>query len=306
MKPLVSIIVPVYNIGEYVGKCLESVCGQSYENLEILVIDDGSTDESGKICDEFAAKDKRLKVYHKKNGGLSDARNFGISKAKGIYIIFIDGDDYIERNFVSRMIDVGSSNTDVVICGYNDVVPCEMVMSGKESAIRLLVKQENLDVIACNKMYGRKIFDDKNIRYPVNEKYEDSLTTYKILAGAKRVFYIPVSLYHYVIREGSIMNSADLISRLNAREKAAKEAVEYFSDDEELRQAAEIAVLTAKLAFMDAAAKGKIDKKYFKVNSEWIKKHNNMFQKHKFMNKKLNLYLKLNNLGLYKIFRTIV
>ena len=304
MKPLVSIIVPVYNIGEYVGKCLDSVCGQSYENLEILVIDDGSTDESGKICDEFAAKDKRLKVYHKKNGGLSDARNFGTKKARGEFVALIDGDDFVQEEYVSRMVKATKEDTDIVICGFNDTVPNEMTMSGRESAERLLIKQDNLEIVAWNKLYRRELFD--KIQYPKGEKHEDSLTTYKILAAARVVKYIPGSLYNYVVREGSIMNSADLISRLNAREKAAKEAVEYFADDEELKQAAEIAILTAKLAFMDAAAKGKIDKKYFKVNSEWIKKHNNMFRKHKFMNKKLNLYLILNNLGLYKIFRTIV
>lgn len=303
MKPLVSVIVPVYNISGYIERCLKSVCGQSYENLEIVVVDDGSTDESGKICDEFAAKDKRVKVYHKKNGGLSDARNFGIKKARGEFVALVDGDDFVQKDYVRNMVKVASEDVDIVVCGFDKTIPDSMTMSGRDAAVRLLTRQDNLEIVAWNKLYRRELFDE--IQYPNGEKHEDSLTTYKLLAAARVIKYIPESLYYYVVREGSIMNSADLLSRLNAREKAAKESVEYFTGDEEMRQAAEIAVLTAKLAFMDAAAKGKIDKKYFKDNSEWIKKHNIKFQKHKFMNKKLKLYLMLNNLGLYKTFRTI-
>ena len=94
---LVSVVVPVYNIKDYIEKCLKSIVSQSYDNLEIVVVDDGSTDESGKLCDEFAKKDKRVRVFHKKNGGLSDARNFGIKKSQGEIVALVDGDDYVEK-----------------------------------------------------------------------------------------------------------------------------------------------------------------------------------------------------------------
>ena len=302
---LISVIVPVYNIEEYVGKCLESICQQSYSDLELIVVDDGSTDDSGKICDNFAVKDSRVRVFHKKNEGLSQARNYGISKAQGEYIALVDGDDFVKKNFIKEMINtVEKTNAEVVICGYDEILPEAKVVTGRAAAIKLLVEQENLEIVAWNKLYKREIF--KDILYPVNEKYEDSLTTYKILAKATTVSYINKSLYCYVKREGSIMNEAKLIERLDARLRAATEAKEYFKKDKDLKQAAEIAILTAKYAFVDAAIKKKIDKKYYFSNLEWIKKHKVEYKNNNLMTKKLKIYNFLNDLRLYKLFRTII
>lgn len=305
MKPLVSVIIPVYNISGYIEKCLKSAVSQSYENLEIIVVDDGSTDGSGKICDKIALKDSRLKVYHRKNGGLSEARNFGISKAHGEYVALVDGDDFVKKDFVKAMvIAVEETGAEVVICGFDEFVPREKVLSGKETAIKLLVEQENMEIVAWNKLYRRELFD--GIEYPVGEKHEDSLTTYKILAKAEKVAYVSKSLYSYVKRPGSIMNEAKLVERLSARYKAAEEAVKYFRNDKELRQAAEVAVLTSKYAFMDAAVKKKIGQEYYALNLEWIKKHKSELKNNKFMTKKLKLYNFLNSIRLYKVFRTII
>lgn len=305
MKPLVSVVVPVYNISEYVSKCLGSVLLQSYTDLEIIVVDDGSTDESGKICDEIALKDSRAKVFHRKNSGLSEARNFGISKARGKYVALIDGDDFVKKDFIGAMVDVAEkSGAEVVVCGYDEFVPVEKVLSGKEAAIKLLVGQENMEIVAWNKLYRRELFDE--IKYPAGEKHEDSLTTYKILAKALRVAYVPKSLYVYVKRPGSIMNETKLVERLGARYKAAEEAVKYFRDNEDLRQAAEVAVLTSKYAFMDAAVKKKIGWEYYVLNSEWVKKHKVEFKNNKFMTRKLKFYNFINSVKLHKVFRTIV
>lgn len=304
MRPLVSVIVPVYNIEGYVGKCLNSICRQSYENLEIIVVNDGSTDGSGKICDGFALKDRRVKVFHRKNGGLSEARNYGIEKAHGEFVALVDGDDFVRKNFISEMMGAVDGEIDVVVCGYDGFVPEGKMVRGRDAAIKLLVEQENMEIVAWNKLYRRELFND--IKYPVGEKHEDSLTTYKILAKAREVLYVPKSLYHYVKRSGSIMSEAKIVERLKARYKAAEEAAKYFKDDDEMKQAAEIAVLTARYAFMDAAVKKKISKDYYILNAEWIKKHNIEFKKHKFMSSKLKLYNFLTSAGLYKIFRTIV
>lgn len=304
MKPLVSVVVPVYNIQNYVGKCLESLVNQSYANIEVVVVDDGSIDDSGKICDAYALKNGQIKVYHKKNGGLSDARNYGIGKARGEYVALVDGDDTVSKDFVAEMVKAMDEKTDVVICGFNEVIPEKKTLSGKEATIKLLVEQENLEIVAWNKLYRRELFN--SIYYPVGEKYEDTLTTYKVLALASRVKYVPKSLYKYKVREDSIMSTADLKERLAVREKAALAAVECFTGDVELKQAAEIAVLTAKLAFMDASVKGEIGEGYYKSNALWIKKHQNEYKRNKFMNKKLKLYLLLNNIRAYKVFRTIV
>jgi glycosyltransferase involved in cell wall biosynthesis len=303
MKPLVSVIIPVYNIEKYVGKCLGSVCGQGYDDLEIIVVDDGSTDDSGKICDEFKKKDGRVKVYHNKNRGLSAARNFGISKARGEFIALVDGDDYVKKNYISEMVEALDDETDVVVCGYNDILPQEKELNGHMAAAQLLVEQESLDIVAWNKLYSKKMFDD--IRYPEGEKYEDSLTTYKILALARKVKYIPKSLYVYVVRCGSIMNTAKIEERLAVRERAAREAVEYFNGDKNLRQAAKVAVLTARYAFVDAAVRGEINKKYYTENKKWILAHKKEYANNKYMTKKLKVYNFMMGGIFYKIFRKI-
>lgn len=306
-EPLVSVIVPVYNIEKYVRKCLDSLTSQSYENIEIIVVDDGSTDGSGEICDEIASKDKRVEVFHKKNGGLSSARNYGIKKAKGEYVCLVDGDDYVKRDFAKIMMEgMDRGDVDIVVCGYNAEIPKAGVMSGKEATIRLLTQQENVDIIAWNKMYRRCLFD--KIQYPEGQNYEDSLTTYKLLAEARNVAYVAESLYVYVERGGSITKNDKKDLRLAAREKAAEEAVEYFAWDKELKAAAEVALLTAKLAFVDFAISGAIGKEYGVAAREWIRKNAKKYDANKFVNRKLRIYIKMicccGGVG-YTVFRRI-
>lgn len=302
---LVSVIVPVYNIEKYVSKCLDSLLLQDYENLEIIVVDDGSTDTSGEICDEYAKRDQRIKVYHKSNGGLSSARNYGISKAQGEYVCLVDGDDYVKKDFVRIMVKkANEKNADVVICGYNDEVPMARMISGREATIKLLIEQENMEIVAWNKMYRKYLFE--NIKYPEGKNYEDSLTTYKLLAEARGVLYISESLYFYVERGGSITRSDEKEVRLDVREKSAREAVEYFADDEELAAAAEIALLTAKLAFVDFALNGKCGKMKGERAMKWIQKNVTKYHNNKFMTIKLKVYIRM--IGLwggvgYKTFR---
>ena len=237
MKPIISIILPVYNVEKYLDRCLESISRQRYDDLDIVVVDDGSTDRSGSICDEFAKMDSRVRIYHKKNGGLSDARNYGIKKAKGEIVAFVDSDDYISEDYVGTMYDeMVRKNADVVVCGYNLITPKKELVSGEKAAVRLLTRQENLDVVAWNKLYKKSLFLDNNIWYPNGRKYEDTLTTYKVLAKAKKVAYLDKALYYYMERGGSIMKTAKLEERLRMRELAAKEAVKYFSYNENLRQ----------------------------------------------------------------------
>ncbi|MBR3230838.1 glycosyltransferase [Candidatus Saccharibacteria bacterium] len=305
--PLISVIIPVYNISGYILKCLNSIKRQSYTNLEIIIVDDGSTDDSGRFCDGFGESDNRARVFHKKNGGLSSARNFGLDKARGEIIAFIDGDDYIDENFIKKMYGaMAHDKADVVVCGYNNVLPKKEILSGRLATAKLLVGQENLDILASNKLYKKKLFKESGIKYPVGYNHEDNLTTYKILAAARMVSYIPESLYNYIKREDSIMGRADTIERLKMREMAAEEAAAYFIEDDFLRQASEVAILTAKYAFMDAAIHKEIEKKYFKVNAQWVDRNRLSYKKNRLMTKKLKLYNFLNHIGLYKLFRTIV
>ncbi len=305
-KGLVSIVVPVYNVEDYILRCLKSISGQSYEKLEILVVDDGATDGSGRLCDDFAKADRRVQVFHKKNGGLSDARNFGIKKARGEFIALVDSDDYVDKDFI-RNLYAGAieGGADIAVCGYNGTALKAGVMSGAEAAVRLLVEQENVDIVAWNKLYRRELFD--KILYPVGRKYEDSLTTYKLLAAAKKVAYVWKTGYFYEEqRVGSIMNSSKNKERLKVRFEAATEACEYFKNEEKLLAAAKVAVLTARFAFVDAAIKGLVDEKYLRENLGWVKRNWWKYAHNLEMTGKLRLYILLVRMNMYVVFRRVL
>lgn len=307
MNQLISIIVPVYNVEKYVLKCLNSIKEQTYENLEIIIVDDGSEDNSGKICDEFIDNNKSARVFHKKNGGLSSARNYGIRKAKGEIIAFIDSDDYVEKTFISDMYErMIKNDADIVVCGYDDVRPSEENISGKEATIRLLTKQNNLEILTWNKLYKKSLFIDNNIVFPIGIIHEDTLTTYKLLSKAKRVSYIAKSLYVYTTREESITRSEKIEERLQIREQAAKESIDYFKDDADLRKAAEVGLLWAKYNYLNYAIWGKIDRKYEKETRNWLRLHREEYKSNPYLNKKLRIYNTLStvfNGNLYKIFK---
>lgn len=293
-KPLVSVIIPVYNIEEFVARCLVSILDQSFIDYEVIIVDDGSTDGSGEVCDEFARKDKRVRVFHNKNMGLSGARNFGIQKAVSEMIALVDGDDFVDRDFIEKMYGaMVETDVDVVVCGYNGIRPRSRVVSGEEACAALLVKQENLEIVAWNKLYKKKLFTKNEIYYPVGEKHEDALTTYKLLFQANRVAYITESLYNYVSRDDSIMNKASVSDRLIMREKAAQEAVVYFKRDEELKDAAKIAVLTAKFALVDYGNKKMIDNGLMIDAIEWIRNNVKTYKDNGYMTPKLRLYCRL-------------
>lgn len=316
--PLISVVVPVYNVEKYVAKCLKSIIGQSYKNLEILVVDDGSTDGSGKVCDEFAKSDLRVRVIHQKNRGLSAARNVGIERARGEFLCFVDSDDYMKEDFVKKLYEaVLRWGADVAVCGYEekngssgvDVLPKEEVLSGEEATIRLLVQQENIDVIAWNKIYRRELFIKSGVRFPEGMKYEDSLTTYKLLSLSQRVAYIPEALYVYLRRDDSITKSNKKEESLKMRELAARSAMDYFKKNLRLAQAAEVSRLLAKYAFLDASIRGEVDEKYGEDALKWIRKNASVYAKNPFMTRKLRIYNGLNDMvngKLYKVFRELL
>lgn len=222
MNKLISVVVPIYNMEKYLEKCINSIINQTYTNLEILLIDDGSTDKSKLIIDKFAREDSRIKAYHKKNGGLSDARNYGIKKATGEYIGFVDSDDYIEKDMYEKLynnlikykadISVGSfniiyENDNIKKIEYKSVFDKTSVLDSEE-AIKLLFSKNDFGNFAWNKLYKKKLFN--NIKYPVNRKMEDLGTTYKLIDCSTRVVYTPLKLYNYYQRNGSIMRSRDI------------------------------------------------------------------------------------------------
>ena len=207
MEELISVIVPIYNVEKYLNKCIESIINQSYSNLEIILVDDGSKDSSGIMCDSYILKDKRIKVIHKENGGLSDARNVGIDKAKGEYIVFIDSDDWIDEKMIEILYNIiKKNNSDISICDYF-LAYNEEIQTQKEdieiinlSNIEALKKIYDKDlgvcmIVAWNKLYKRNLFKD-DIRYPYGKIHEDEFTTYKLLYKAEKISYTKQKMYY--------------------------------------------------------------------------------------------------------------
>ena len=212
-----SIVVAVYNIEQYLHKCLESLLAQTYSNLEIILVDDGATDGSGTICDDYAEKDSRVHVIHKTNGGLSDARNVGIEAATGTYLAFVDGDDWVDTDMYMCMIqELERTQSDIAVCRYRQIYRDAtfdqstgkvFVFEGKEALRAMLQEDEAIQIqnAAWNKLYRRAFLGEQ--RFPKGKWYEDVVYTTKLLYKAHRVVYLDSAKYNYVIdREGSIMN----------------------------------------------------------------------------------------------------
>lgn len=217
-EPLISVIVPIYNVEKYLNRCIDSIIAQTYENIEIILVDDGSPDNCGAICDEYAAKDSRIKVIHKKNGGLSEARNAGIDIAKGEFISFIDSDDFVSKYYIeilyrclveneadisSLTLDVSFEDGDddsVRFMNSNNDFSYETVSS--DDAIESMFYQ-TIPTGAPRRLYKRVIFNE--LRFPVGYLYEDAATTYKAFMLAEKIVLIDANAYAYRHRANSII-----------------------------------------------------------------------------------------------------
>lgn len=214
---LVSVIIPAYNIAPYLERGVDSVLHQTYRNLEIILVDDGSTDGSGQICDRLAGKDERIIVIHKKNGGLAEARNVGMDAARGSFIGFVDGDDWVDVDMYERMLGAALANqADMAVCRYRRIygervedasVDRVVVFEGQEALQYYVEEREEYDIqnAAWNKLYRREIVE--KLRFPAGKWYEDIVFSAKALSSAARCVYLDSACYNYIIdREGSIMN----------------------------------------------------------------------------------------------------
>lgn len=232
MERKVSLILPVYNVEKYLVECLESICEQTYRNLEIIIVNDGSTDRSGMICEKYQKKDARIQYIKRKNGGLSAARNLGLKYATGEYVVFVDSDDFIKSSMVSSLVKVMDlEHTDIVCCNYDvcneqsEVIKTHkihiksMQLFTRQEAINVLFYEKFFQCYAWNKMYKRDLFT--NIKYPEGRLYEDIITTYQLFGRSEKIAFISDSLYCYRQRVGSITQkqfnpkSYDLIDSLN-------------------------------------------------------------------------------------------
>ena len=211
---LITVIVPCYQVEQYLPACIDSILRQTYRQLEILLVDDGSHDRSGNICDVYAKKDSRIRVIHKENGGLSDARNVAIDQAKGDWITFIDSDDFVADSYIEELYQLAVDNgCDCAVClfsmfkeggvprQYNSSRQVEIYNSYK--AARQMFYQEKFDNNAHSKLYSRRLFES-GIRFPNGLVFEDLATTYQLLLQSHSVAYIDAELYYYLLRTDSI------------------------------------------------------------------------------------------------------
>ncbi len=222
-QPLISVVVPVYNVEKYIHKCVDSIINQTYKNLEIILVDDGSPDNCPKICDEFAKNDKRIKVIHKQNGGLSDARNVGIEVAKGKYITFIDSDDYIETNYVELLYNTINDDKSDISIGSHKVIydsgkiidksTSERTILNPKEVLKRILYDDGIDLSAWGKLYKLNLF--KDIKYPVGRLFEDSATTYLLIDKANKISINSCVIYNYIIRNNSITNSSFNLKKLD-------------------------------------------------------------------------------------------
>lgn len=212
MEDLITVIIPVFRVEAYLRRCVDSVLNQTYKNMEIILVDDGSDDGCPSICDEYAKQDSRVSVIHQKNAGLSGARNAGIEQAEGSYLAFVDSDDYLSPEFLERLykacVETGS---DMSVCRW-EYVKGEPVsekgsgeihtFTGREMLANLYIPDGAYFVVAWNKLYKRELFE--SIRYPLGRIHEDEATTYRIYHQVKQAAYVNVSLYGYFVTPSSI------------------------------------------------------------------------------------------------------
>lgn len=236
---MVSVIVPVYKVESYLDRCVQSILCQSFSDFELILVDDGSPDNCGKICDEYARKDSRIKVIHKKNGGLSEARNYGIDSATGEWLFFLDSDDWIHPQTIEKLYEAAvENNVSVSMCGYSETNGESPAVDVSEKAEMWLPKELYLkhritSTIACAKLYKKECF--KNIRYPIGKLHEDEFVTYRVLFEQEKIAFIDQPYYAYFINCEGIMNGKWKPQRLVIFE-AFEQQISFFKEknDDEL------------------------------------------------------------------------
>lgn len=237
--PLVSVVIPIYKVEQYLYACVDSVINQTYKNLEIILVDDGSPDTCPKICDNYAQKDSRIKVLHKSNGGLSDARNAGIEMAKGEYLCFVDSDDIIHNQMIEVLMKPLINNKDLKMSAcqnisFNDGEKYDTKQEIKPTDIidYKVFFTKKLWTTAWCKIYKRELF--KCIKYPFGRIHEDEFTTYKICYEAQKVAYTESKLLFYRQRNGSIIKTISA-QRIIDMHDALKGQVEFFLEKKEFK-----------------------------------------------------------------------
>lgn len=232
---IISVVIPVYNVQQYLKKCVDSILEQTIQNYEIILVDDGSSDECPRICDEYAEANDNVMSLHKKNGGLSDARNFGVQHATADYIVFIDSDDYVDSEYLESLWNFHLKyGADIVVQGVkreqengdilNDIRNSSECLVNSQKAIELMCYGRNVAVFAYAKLYLKEYL--LKTPYPVGKLHEDVFTTYKLLDQCKKIAIGTESHYHYLVRKGSILNSKFSLRHMDSLD-GANEIIDF-------------------------------------------------------------------------------
>ena len=258
MKPLLTVVIPVYNVEKYLKRCIDSILVQEWKHYDILLVDDGSSDDSPKICDDYAKAYDFISVIHKENGGLSEARNTGISNAEGDYLYFPDSDDWIEPNTFSDLAEVIESDQYDIISFNREFVRSEddIIKSDSKQSKRLTGKEALLEMFsygfitgfANDKIYKKSLFTRDNIQFPIGKYYEDLGTNYKLFLLAEKVYATNQKYYHYLIDNPDAITKSWNEQKLENMISFFKEI--YYSDDVRSKlDSSELAI--AKMFFVD-------------------------------------------------------
>lgn len=236
----VSIIIPVYNVEKYLKKCVDSVINQTYKNLEIILVDDGSPDNCPAICDDYARIDNRVKVIHKQNGGQGEARNYGIETAQGEYLLFVDSDDYIAHDTVEILVNKAKKyDVDMVVFDYLAVDDQQNIVYKSSSNFqkeKIYNSKTDKEIVVANpspvtQLYKKSIFDDPEMRFASHVIYEDLRLMPKLFHKAKRIVYADSKpLYYYLQRSNSSMRNGNIEKTKSHRIMAIKDILDYFKE----------------------------------------------------------------------------
>ncbi len=311
-KDLISIIIPIYNMEKYLNKCLDSVINQSYTDIEILLIDDGSTDNSSKICKEYCKIDNRIKYYKKKNGGLSSARNYGMKKVTGTFFGFVDSDDIIHKDMFKILYDnIIRTNADMSICEVTRYtknpdyyVTNDYQIYDKTEVLKIILEDRKIFNFAVNKLYKKEL--SNQIKFPINKVQEDVGTIYKFIMNTDKIVYTESRLYGYYIRPDSLSNNLTkkfIFDYMELLDKRAIDLKDYnLKDYIELNRANVILGIFINVSFNKDILKDKEVKKYL---NNMIKELKILYKNIKTINtKKSNIliYILLFNQNIFYIF----
>lgn len=267
---LISVVVPIYKVEKYLKNCIDSILAQTYKNLEVILVNDGSPDRCGKICDEYANRDIRVIVIHKENGGLSSARNAGLEISKGEYIIFIDSDDWIDKNYIESLHqDLKDNDADIAVPAFcflyedgssavDPRIQNKTVFSAEES-LECFLFNGYLTPCVASKMWKKSLWEE--IRCPEGKLFEDQYTTYKLLMKANKVIYDPAVNYYYFKRNGSIGHSPFSNRTYDLLKGVEEEYIEITREHPNIKDSISVARTVWELVFVNMMILSKSEEK---------------------------------------------